>query len=401
MLRDGRAILFDLDDTLLGNEMGSFLPAYFGALTQSFPETPPQQFTEALMKGTRAMIANTNPTRSLITVFTEKFYPLLNAKAEEWEPRFAAFYRKQFPQLRGVTRPRPAARPLLKWASAAGYEVVIATSPLFPRAAIEERLRWAGLEDVPFARLTSYETSHFSKPHPEYLAEILAHLGRRPEEALMIGNDWEQDIAPAAALGMASYWIAPPGSEPPNAALHPFGIGTLEMFGEWARSTLPGLTLPPPPASALPFLLTGNLATAHGMLETAAAADWKKRPAPDEWSLTEIVCHLRDVEREVNGPRLRAVLDSDNPFISGVDSDPWAQTRAYQSQSGPEALKAFTAARAEVVAQLAALAPEAWNRPARHALFGPTHTAEIVGWVLDHDRIHFSQLRETRQRLSL
>lgn len=393
-------LLFDLDDTLLGNEMGSFLPAYFGALTQSFPETPPQQFTEALLKGTRAMIANTNPARNLITVFAEKFYPLVNAKEEEWEPRFAAFYRERFPQLKSVTRPLPAARPLLDWASAAGYEIVIATSPLFPRAAIAERLRWAGLEGVPLARFTSYETSHFSKPHPEYLAEILAHLGRRPEEALMIGNDWEQDIAPAATLGMASYWIAPPGSEPPTTALHPFGIGTLEMFAEWARSTLSNLTLPPPPASALPFLLTGNVAAAYGLSETVAEADWKKRSAPDEWSLTEIICHLRDVEREVNRPRLRAVLESDNPFISGVDSDPWAEARDYQSQSGPEALKAFATARAELCALLAAQSPEEWNRPARHALFGPTHLAEIVGWVLDHDRIHLSQLREAQHRLS-
>ena len=57
---------------------------------------------------------------------------------------------------------------------------------------------------------------------------------------------------------------------------------------------------------------------------------WIKRPSPDAWSLTEIICHLRDVEQEVNLPRLKKIIQENNPFIHGVDSDRWADERDYQ-----------------------------------------------------------------------
>jgi FMN phosphatase YigB (HAD superfamily) len=394
-------LLFDLDDTLLGNDMGTFLPAYSQLLTQYFAsDVSPELSTSALAAGTRAMFANTDPARSLRAALEEVFFPLLGWAPDVWRPRLDEFYRTTYPRLQGVVRPRPMARRIVEWAIAAGYEVVIATSPVFPLAAVQERLRWAGLEDLPVARLTHYANSHFAKPRPAYLAEILAHLGRRPDEALMIGNDWTNDITPAGALGMPQFWIAPPDRVPPDGAsrTHPVGIGPLEMFFEWAQSALGRLSLPPAPASALPELLIGNAAAVAGLLEgPPTEASWKFRPSPSEWSLTEILCHLRDVDVEVNLPRLSVLLESDNPFISGLDTDQWAQERDYQSQSGPQALRDFIAARREMYLRLGALPLEAWNRRARHSLLGPTHLAEVVGWILDHDRIHLQQLQATRR----
>lgn len=128
---------------------------------------------------------------------------------------------------------------------------------------------------------------------------------------------------------------------------------------------------------------------------------WKLRPGATEWSLTEIVCHLRDVDQEVNLPRMHSVIEAENPFISAADTDPWATERDYQSQSGPEALKDFIQVR-EAICRFLEGQPEAiWRRTARHAIFGPTHLAEMVGWILDHDRIHLEQLRVTRQRVEI
>lgn len=392
-------LFFDLDDTLLGNDMGTFIPAYFEQITCHFPSADPQQLINALMSGTRAAIANRDASQKLSDVLYHRLFPAMNWPQAEWLPRFEAFYRTRFTHLRGLTDPRPVARALLEWAITAGYEIVIATSPLFPRIAIEERLRWAGIADLPFARVTSLENSHFAKPHPEYFAEILAHLGRRPEETLMIGNDWENDIAPSVALGLANYWIAPPGSAPPvGDSQHTFGIGSLEALWEWAKTTLPQLTLPPPPATALPHLLRGSLAAIVGALDEATELTWPTRPDPTEWSFTEIVCHLRDVDVEVNVPRFHAIVETDDPFISGADTHPWAVERNYQSQSGAEALRAFCAARQQLADFLASQPASVWNRTARHSLFGPTTLAEIVGWILDHDRIHLEQLRKTMIR---
>lgn len=109
------------------------------------------------------------------------------------------------------------------------------------------------------------------------------------------------------------------------------------------------------------------------------------------------MCHLRDVDQEVNLPRMHSVIEADDPFISAADTDPWAVERDYQSQSGPEALKEFMRVREELHRFLAEQPETIWGRTARHAIFGPTHLAEMVGWILDHDRIHLEQLRVTRQ----
>lgn len=396
-----KTLLFDLDDTLLGNDMGTFIPAYFEQITCHFPTVDPQQLINALMSGTRAAMANRDASQRLSDILYQRLFPAMNWDRTEWLPRFNEFYRTRFTHLRGLTDPRPVARTLMEWVMAAGYEIAIATSPLFPQIAIEERLRWAGLADLPFAHVTSLENSHFTKPHPEYFAEILAHLGRRPEEAVMIGNDWENDVAPSAAVGLANYWIAPPDSRPPAETLHPFGIGTLENFWVWAKASLPTLTLPPPPATALPYLLRGNLAAIAGTVDEATSVTWKARPDPAEWSFTEVICHLRDVDVEVNVPRFHSIVETDNPFMSGADTHPWAVEHDYQSQSGPEALQAFSAARQHLADFLTRQPTNVWNRTARHSLFGPTTLAEIVGWILDHDRIHLEQLQKTRRSIGL
>ncbi len=393
-------LLFDLDDTLLINPMETFLPGYFGQLARHFElgEVEGRRLRQAVLRGTDAVAASLDPLRDLLSVFYEHFYPAMGWEPAAYTPRFDAFYRERFAKLQPLTRPAPAARATLEWALAAGYQVVIATAPLFPLAAIRERLRWAGVGDLPYAHITAIETSHFTKPHPQYLTEILAHLGKRPAEALVIGNDWHADLVPAAKLGLAHFWVAAPGSVAPANTAHPVGLGGLDTFLTWAQANLP--TLPPlaQPPAAFPYLLAGNLAEAASLLAAVPDAAWIKRPAEGEWSLTEIVCHLRDVERDVNLPRLRTVVDSDNPFLSGADTDPWAIARCYQAQAGRQAWLDFAAARQQADTFLASLPEAAWQRPARHALLGNTHLAELVGWILDHDRIHLAQLRATLQK---
>ena len=96
-----------------------------------------------------------------------------------------------------------AAQRAIELALARGFEVVIATNPVFPQKAIFERLRWGGFANKKFNLITSYENMHFCKPKPQYYAEILSKLGRTPAECWMIGNDVEEDLV-AAQLGTNS-----------------------------------------------------------------------------------------------------------------------------------------------------------------------------------------------------
>lgn len=200
-----KTLLFDLDGTLLANDIEAFVPAYVAALSRvAAAHVDPGRFAHQLLAATRAMVADTDPARTNAEAFSAAFYPALGLDQAEWELRFARFYQEEFPKLAGLTSPKPAAARVLDLAVARGYELVLATNPVFPRVAILERMRWAGVLKYPWRLITDYETMHFCKPQPGYYREILDRVGRQGSQCLMTGNDVEEDLV-ASELGMATY----------------------------------------------------------------------------------------------------------------------------------------------------------------------------------------------------
>jgi hypothetical protein len=124
----------------------------------------------------------------------------------------------------------------------------------------------------------------------------------------------------------------------------------------------------------------------------AADIDWQQRPDVDHWSLTEVICHLRDVEREVHQPRFRALLARDDAFLPGMTPDEWAEQRGYQGQNGPEALLNFVGARRETADLLTPIDASLWQRSGNHAFFGQTTMHELLYLVVQHDRVHWQQI---------
>jgi FMN phosphatase YigB (HAD superfamily) len=225
-----RALLLDLDDTLLGNNTRTFMDHYFALLSEYAGSILDKStFLPSLIQSTQATIKNTDPALTNAAVFWANFEALTGGRRDELEPFFRRFYETEFPRLRATTTYRPAAAELVRSAFDHGLMVVIATNPLFPQTAIEQRLDWAGVpvNEFPYALVTSYEIMHATKPQLAYYHEILAAVNCSPEEAVMAGDDWKNDIAPAAAVGIMTYWVTNGGSEPPEPAMT-CGIGPLE-----------------------------------------------------------------------------------------------------------------------------------------------------------------------------
>jgi len=109
----------------------------------------------------------------------------------------------------------------------------------------------------------------------------------------------------------------------------------------------------------------------------------------------EIACHLRDVEMEVNRPRLAAFSAAEPPHLTALDTDPWADERDYLNQSGPEALSDFLEARVALLQELEILTENEWDKPALHSLLGPTSLLELMGIATDHDLLHLAQMHAT------
>lgn len=229
-----QAILLDLDDTLLGNNTAEFMKRYFGLLGEyARPVMDNATFLPHLIQATQATIRNTDPAHTNAEVFWANFEALTGGRRSDLEPFFSRFYETEFARLRPSTLVRPAAVHLVRAAFERGLAVVVATNPLFPATAIEQRLAWAGVpvDEYPYALVTTYENMHAAKPQPAYYREILTAIDCPPERAVMVGDDWKNDIAPAAALGLYTYWIAPIDAEPPDATLLN-GQGSLDVLAE-------------------------------------------------------------------------------------------------------------------------------------------------------------------------
>jgi HAD superfamily hydrolase (TIGR01549 family) len=387
-------LLIDLDNTLLGNSMATFIPAYLAALEQALsPYTDPSIVSSVLLAATEKMIRNNSPKRTLKEAFDPAFYPSLGISAEGVKDLLVQFYREKFPALEKLSQKRPEAIALIETALRRGWKIAIATNPIFPRAAILHRLNWAGIPDdkLKFSIIPSYESFHFAKPNPAFFAELLGRIGWPRQATVMVGDDPHNDIQGAQFMGIHTFWVSnnktyPDGMSPPNA------FGRLEEIIPWLDSLpeeelLPNYDSP----TAIMGTMRGIPSALLGLTSNLTQEAWKKRQVADEWSLTEIACHLRDVENEINLARLKKIISEDNPFIPGVDSDAWALTRDYRSQDGLEALNSFVSTRIETLEILSNLAPADWKRPVQHAIFGPTNLAEIVSFMGGHDRLHVRQ----------
>jgi FMN phosphatase YigB (HAD superfamily) len=229
-----RAVLFDLDDTLLENDMHRFVKAYFGLLTPHMAHlVPPKQFVSALFHATSAMIQNGDPAATNQQVFIDHFFPRVGRRAEEMMPLFDDFYAGQYGTLRSLTRPSPSARAAVQTAIDMGCDVVLATNPIFPETAIRQRMEWADISDFPFKLVTSYEVMHSAKPNLHYYMEILSLIDRCPEECIMVGDDWGNDMVPATKAGMQVFWVH--AATDSTNAVDPPARGTLDDFGDWFR----------------------------------------------------------------------------------------------------------------------------------------------------------------------
>ncbi len=390
-------ILIDLDNTLLINDSDRFIQAYLQKIGQFLSEWPAQIVIRELLAATQQMIVKETPAQTLKQVFDQYFYPGLGVEESALRERLDFFYRQVFPELRVLTRPDPEAQKLVNYCFQRNFPIVIATNPVFPRAAILQRLAWAGLpvENYPFNLIASYETFHFCKPNAAFLAEALGRLGWPDQPAVMIGDNLQEDLIPAGNLGLPTFWVNGTGSLPQG--LHPLSsIGKLEDIVPWLeklKNEIGEAQYSTPVATSA--VLQSTPAAFEALTSALPLERWQERVRENEWAVAEIACHLRDVDREVNLPRLKMVSAGENPFLPGIVTDIWANERGYIKQNGPAALRSFVEVRSELLLLLSRLDEKGWQSQARHAIFGPTHLLELASFIATHDRTHIHQVYDT------
>lgn len=203
-----KAILFDLDGTLLPMDQDEYVNAYFEGIAKKVAPNDMakrKRLIGAVWEGTGAMIRNEGQA-SNESVFWKRFFELTGDEFALCMPLFDDFYRNEFQAVQGVCGYTEKASALISLVKSLGFRIALATNPVFPMVATESRVRWAGLTLTDFELITSFENSYHCKPNPRYYEDIAKTLGVLPKECLMVGNDATEDRA-AEKIGMKVFLL--------------------------------------------------------------------------------------------------------------------------------------------------------------------------------------------------
>lgn len=202
-----KAILFDLDGTLLPMDQDVFVKTYFKLLAKRLAPLgyEPEKLIAAIWGGTEAMVRNDG---SCINeeAFWKYFTGIYGEDSIKDKAVIDGFYSEEFHQAKVSCGFAPAAREVLDFLKEKEKTIVLATNPIFPAVATKSRMAWAGIAPEDFLFFTTYENSHYCKPNLKYYEEILGKLGLAPEECLMVGNDVGEDMV-AETLGMKVFLL--------------------------------------------------------------------------------------------------------------------------------------------------------------------------------------------------
>lgn len=228
----------------------------------------------------------------------------------------------------------------------------------------------------------------FAKNTAEHYAELVARVSLEPDETLFISKAPDK-LALASQLGIATYLLG--ATATPSA--QQFGTwDDLMAFVQqpnWQTSFAP-ITLTP----ALVLIeLRGNIGALMGLIKETTPSMWYKHPIPNEWSILQILCHLFSAETQTQRTRLVRIVNETNPFIADPSQPPL--NLPICGDDAHEVAQMWASEREKTLHWLATQSPDAWERPARHSIFGLTRFVEMAHFTAQHDRLHITQLCQT------
>ncbi|MBU4556776.1 MAG: HAD family hydrolase [Actinobacteria bacterium] len=206
-----KAVLFDLDGTLLDINIEAFLGTYFAALSGALAEVfdndeDLRQAMRAVSDATGSMM-RPHEERTNRQVFYAEFESQTGVDLASHSDLLERFYRDVFPTLNAGIAPASGGLESIAAARECGLRIAVATNPIFPRAAILHRMAWAGVFPDQVDVITDFDLMHATKPHPAYFRETAALLGVDPTDCLMVGDDRVLDLS-AADVGMRTFHVS-------------------------------------------------------------------------------------------------------------------------------------------------------------------------------------------------
>lgn len=198
---------FDLDGTLLPMDQDLFIKDYFTRLVRVLKQhgVDSETGTKGVLYGTDLMMKNEGPHLNE-DLFWQGFSQVTSVQKEDVTELIDHFYATDFQEVIHTTSPIDDIKDVIHTIKDKGYRVVLATNPLFPKAATYSRVKWANLEVDLFDEVTTFENYHASKPSLNYYQEIMDKMNVTAQQVIMVGNDVKEDLA-IKGLGSKTYLV--------------------------------------------------------------------------------------------------------------------------------------------------------------------------------------------------
>jgi len=201
-----KAVLFDLDNTLIRFDEREFFEAYIPRISKVLYDImSPETLLERLILSTQMLVTN-NGQMSNAEYFMSFFSKGYEKYKEDIWKRFIKFYENEFDEFRTLVSVIPGVPELFTKLQGKGMKLVIASNPIWPRIVQMKRLSWAGLGNCDFALVTDIENMSYCKPNIGYYLEVCQKINEKPEGCLMVGNDPVNDLV-VAKIGMKTFLV--------------------------------------------------------------------------------------------------------------------------------------------------------------------------------------------------
>ena len=234
-----KAVLFDLDGTLLPMDQDTFMKDYFGRLLRRLAPLgyTPEVFYTAMKAGIAAMVRN-DGSRTGEEAYWEAYTAVSHTDLERELPVLDAFYSTEFDEVAAACGYTPKAAALVHSLKERGIRVILATNPLFPRIATQKRIRWAGLQPEDFELYTTFEDIGYCKPNPDYYREVLRRVGLDAADCIMVGNDVAEDMMAGAAAGLRGFLLTDCLINTPGADVGQYPHGSFDELNAYLNELI-------------------------------------------------------------------------------------------------------------------------------------------------------------------
>lgn len=201
-----KAILFDLEGTLINVDSANFIRNFVGILAPRFAHLlSPDKFSKQLLKSLESVENEDRPEQTNMQTLYDDFSKATGHSGQSLRPVFNEFYESDFSTLKCLVQAAPQGVKVIEYVLQRGYLTAAASNPALPLQVMQEYLSWAGLKPEHFKIIPGLDNFHYFKPQLGFFQELADSLSVKPENCLLVSAQSEDLVC--TKLGMKVFFI--------------------------------------------------------------------------------------------------------------------------------------------------------------------------------------------------